>query len=290
MDALSPSLKAAVAAGKHGFRPQHTLGQNFITDEAFLAQLLDDARLDETDRVLEIGPGFGIMTAMIASRAERVLAVEADQRLAPILEEVLSDFDNAEFVIGDALKTNLSKLLNERFAGKPYRVIANLPYYITADLILKMLATDPLPETICVMVQKEAAERLMSKPGDKNWGALAATVNYYCDCTVLENVPPHRFNPAPHVDSCFIRLDIKTDRIVAADDERALVRLIQACFLMRRKTLANNLKSAFGVPSEESAEMLRECGLSEKVRGEVLTIEQIADLLRVMKNHGIIRN
>lgn len=284
MDQLSLSLRAGVALNRCGFRPTHSLGQNFIMDEEFLNHLLDISNLDKSDNVLEIGPGPGIMTSLIAQRANRVFALEADQRLDPVLTEMLSETDNAGFMIADALRANIDRIVAEQFGDQDYRVIANLPYYITADLILKMLSAKHLPETICVMVQKEAADRLMSEPGDKNWGALAATVRYYCDCTVLEDVPPARFDPMPHVDSCFIRLDTKTDRPFAREEEPKVVRLIQACFLMRRKTLANNLRSSYGMSADEAANVIRKAGLSDKIRGEVLSMEQLYRLYEIIKN------
>lgn len=283
MENLSATLRAGLALNRNGFKPTHSLGQNFIMDESFLEHLLEIAMVDNKDNVLEIGPGPGILTSLIAERARRVLAIETDQRLEPVLSEMLGGYENASFVIRDALKTNINALLNEKFEGEDYRVVANLPYYITADLILKMLSLDKLPDTICVMVQKEAAERIMSHPGDKNWTAFSATVNYFCDCVVLEDVPPTRFNPMPHVDSCFIRLDIKNDRLVERAYESGFVKMIQACFLMRRKTLANNLKASYGLSLAEASEIIVSAGLPEKVRGEVLTLEEMASLYRMIK-------
>ena len=279
---ISPSLRARVALEKHGFRAAHSLGQNFILDEDFLAHLLDMAGVGKEDRVLEIGPGPGLMTALIAGRAERVVAVELDEKLQPVLEAVLGERENAKIVFADALRSDLSALVAEQL-GAPYRVIANLPYYITADLILKLLAAHPLPESVCVMVQREAAERLMSQPGDKNWCALAAIVRFYGDCEVLEDVPPQRFEPAPHVDSCFIRIDVRRERIVPEEDEAAFLKLVRCCFHMRRKTLSNNLKAVYGMSAEAAAAAIEAAGLKPQVRGEALTLEEIRDLYCVLK-------
>lgn len=279
MTELSAGLRAGVALERYGFRTSHTLGQNFILDDTFLSRLLDLSGLSDSDRVLEIGPGPGVMTRLIAERAEKILAVEADEKLSGVLLDVLEGCANAEVVFADALKADLPTLVREKLGGR-YRVIANLPYYITADLILKLFSILPLPESVCVMVQKEAADRLMSMPGDKNWCALAATVRFFADCEILEKVPPERFNPPPHVDSCFIRLDVRESRLVPEEEEQAFLKLIRCCFQMRRKTLANNLKSVYGMQQADAVSVLGAAGLPAQVRGEVLTLEQIAELMR----------
>ena len=278
---ISPGLRARFALEKHGFRSAHSLGQNFILDEGFLAHLLELAGVGAEDRVLEIGPGPGLMTALIAERAARVAAVELDEKLRPVLEAVLGERKNVELVFADALKSDLTALVGEKL-GAPYRAIANLPYYITADLILKLLSVRPLPQSICVMVQREAAERLMSEPGDKNWCALAATVRFYGDCEILEDVPPQRFEPAPHVDSCFIRIDVRDDRIVPIADEQGFLKLVRCCFHMRRKTLANNLKAVYGMSAEAVTAAIEAAGLKPQVRGEALTLEEVRTLHRVL--------
>lgn len=280
---LSPGLRASVALEKHGFRTTHSLGQNFILDDNFLSYLLDQADIGSDDCVLEIGPGPGVMTSLIAERAGRVVAVEMDEKLKPVLEDVLAGQDNAEVVFGDAMRTDLSMLVSEKF-GSSYRVIANLPYYITADLIQKMLQTNPVPEDICVMVQKEAAERLMSNPGAKNWCALAATVRYFGDCEILEEVPPHHFNPPPHVDSCFIRIRMHEKRMLEGEEEEHLLKLIRWCFHMRRKTLVNNLKACCGIRQEDAVAALEAAGLSPQIRGEALTLEDMVRLSAQLRN------
>ena len=282
---LSAGLRARVSLEKHGFKPTHSLGQNFILDDGFLALLLEAADIRETDNVLEIGPGPGVMTSLIAERAGRVLSIEMDEKLRPVLEEVLSGHENAEVIFADAMRADISSLIRERFEGG-YRVIANLPYYITADLIQKMLQAKPLPESICVMVQKEAAERLMSNPGDKNWCALAATVRYYGECEVLEDVPPSRFNPPPHVDSCFIRISFHEKRLMPPEREEAFLKLIRCCFHMRRKTLSNNLKAFYSMQQAAAAAAIEEAGLPAQVRGETLTLEDMARLLDALEQHA----
>lgn len=282
---ISLELRARVALEKHLFQPTYSLGQNFIMDEGYLDLLLDLAQLQVGDRVLEIGPGPGLMTALIARRAERVVAVEMDEKLRPVLSEVLSDADNAEIVFADAMKMDLSALIEQKLGGEGVRVIANLPYYITADLIQKMVLARPMPESLCLMIQKEAAERLMSQPGQKNWCAFAALVRIYGDCEILEEVSPQRFNPPPHVDSCFIRLNLHPQKLVPVELEDDLLKMTRCCFHMRRKTLANNLKNYFGMKQEQAVNLLSEAGLSAQVRGEALSMEEIARLTQIYNQY-----
>jgi len=274
---ISAGLKARVALEKNGFRTTHSLGQNFILDDDFLNLLLDISCVRSEDHVLEIGPGPGVMTSLIADRARKILSIEMDEKLQPVLESVLEGRENASVVFMDAMKADIAKLVAEHLGGK-YRVIANLPYYITADLILKMVLCDAKPESICIMVQKEAAERLMSNPGDKNWCALAATVRFFGDCEVLEEVPPSRFNPPPHVDSAFIRIDIHPQQYIRPELENDMLKMIKCCFHMRRKTLSNNLKACYSLKNEEAQAIIEAAGLDKQVRGEVLTMEEIACL------------
>lgn len=278
---ISAGLRAGIALEKHGFRPTHSLGQNFILDEGFLSLLLDLSGISKENNVLEIGPGPGVMTSLLAERAGKVLSIEMDEKLRPVLNDVLSGQDNVALVFADAMRCDLSALVREHFSGG-YRVVANLPYYITADLIQKMLQTRPLPESICVMVQKEAAERLMSNPGAKNWCALAATVRYFGDCEILEDVPPSRFNPPPHVDSCFIRISFRPQRMLEAGEE-GFLKLIRCCFHMRRKTLLNNLKSFYSMPQQRAAAAIEAAGLAPQVRGEALSLEEMARLYAALQ-------
>lgn len=280
---ISYELRARLALERCGFRTAHSLGQNFILDEGFLNDLLTAAELGAGDRVLEIGPGPGILTALIASRAQKVLSIEVDEKLRPVLDTLLEGCDNAEVVFTDAMKANIAALVEERL-GAPYRVIANLPYYITADVILRMLSMRPLPQSLCLMVQKEAADRMMSQARDDNWCALAAIINYYGSCRVLRDVPPERFDPPPHVDSQFIRIDIREQRLMPEGQDAELVRLAKCCFHMRRKTLANNLKACYGLSQADAAEALSAAGLDARIRGEALTLEQMAQLCRILQD------
>ena len=273
----SAGLRARVALDKHGFRTTHSLGQNFLLDDRCLSGLLDEIDVRPEDRVLEIGPGAGVMTALLAERAEKVLAVELDERLAPVLSDVLAPHENAKVEYCDFLRCDVDAL-TARTLGEQYRVVANLPYYITADILTKLVGAKNPPASIAIMVQKEAAQRLMSEPGSKQWCALAATVRAYGRAEVVEEVPPERFDPAPHVVSCFLKIDAWDAPIVTPKDEALYRRVVQAAFAMRRKTLANNLKTSFGVSQEQTQAVLSAAGLSDKVRGEALTLAQLSDV------------
>ena len=281
---LSAELRARVALEKHRFRSTHSLGQNFLLSEALLSSLLDAAALAPDDNVLEIGPGAGVMTALMAGRAAKVLAVEVDSSLEPVLDEVLAGAENVRVEYADIMKAEIAALTDEAFGGEPYRVIANLPYYITADVLLRMIACPAPPESICVMVQREAAERLMSVPGEKQWCALAAELQYFGDARVLADVPPEAFDPPPHVTSQFIRVDRHATPVVAPKDLAVFRRLIRAAFAMRRKTLANNLKAAFGLDQAAARQALTSAGVDERVRGEALTLEQLCAVADAISN------
>lgn len=274
----SAELRARVAMEKHHFHTTHSLGQNFILDDRLIDHLLEEAGIDESDCVLEIGPGAGVMTSRLAAKADKVLALEIDKNLEPVLADVLAGMDNAHVVFQDVMKADLGTLTREYFEDKPYRVVANLPYYITADIMLKLVTCDCKPENIVIMVQKEAAERMMSAPGEKQWCALAATLQYFGDISVIEDVPPDAFFPKPHVVSSFIRIDLFEDRPVKPANEKLFLRLINAAFAMRRKTLANNLKAAFGMNQAEAVAALEAAGLNAQVRGEALKLEELARL------------
>ena len=283
----SAGLRARIALDSHGFRTTHSLGQNFLLDDALLAHLLELAGVEAGDNVLEIGPGPGVMTALMAERAGRVLAVELDERLQPVLSDVLAPYENVRVAFCDFMKADVPALTGEWFGDAPYRVVANLPYYITADILLKLTTCQSKPESISIMVQKEAAERVMSRPGQKQWCALAAILRFYGTAQVLEEVPPECFDPAPHVTSCFMKISRHTDPPVKPSDEALFLKLIQSAFAMRRKTLANNLKSSFRISQEQANRVLSCAGVDEKIRGEALSLtelnrvcEALADVLK----------
>lgn len=271
----SPELRARVALEKYGFRNTHSLGQNFLLDEGLLERLLELCGVRDTDNVLEIGPGAGVMTALMSLRCRRVLAVEVDRGLERVLGDVLAGRENARVVFADAMKADVAALTGEAFGDEPWRVVANLPYYITADIVLRLVTARRLPDSVAVMVQKEAAERIMSHPGQKQWCALAATVQSYGQPRVLADVPPEAFDPPPHVQSQFIVIERHPEPVVTPRDPQIYLRLINAAFAMRRKTLANNLKAAFGLDNDAARAVLAAAGVDERVRGEALTLQEL---------------
>ena len=271
----SAELRARVALEKYRFRNVHSLGQNFLLSETLLNGLLDEAGIQPEDSVLEIGPGAGVMTRLLSDRAARVLALELDRNLEPVLREVLDGAENAHVVFQDAMKADLDALTQDFFSGADFRVVANLPYYITADVLLRLVSLKRPPGSICIMVQKEAAERIMSEPGTKQWCALAAELQYYGAARVLAEVRPEAFDPPPHVTSCFIRIDRHDTPVVTPADAAMFKRLIRAAFAMRRKTLANNLKASFGLDPRAAREVLEAAGVDARARGESLTLEEL---------------
>ena len=285
----SVELRARMALERHSFRNTHSLGQNFILDENLLGRLLDASEVWSEDNVLEIGPGPGIMTALLAERTKRVLAVEVDTGLEPVLDDVLEGAGNARVAFQDIMKTDVDALVREAFGDEPWRVVANLPYYITADIVLRLVTMDTPPDSIAVMVQKEAAERLMSHPGTKQWCALAATVQSYGRPKVLMDVSPDAFDPPPHVQSQFIIIERHDHPVVQPKDWKLYLKLVNAAFAMRRKTLANNLKASFGLDNDGTKAVLDAAGIDEKVRGEALTLTElchVADALTDRSNIG----
>ena len=282
----SAELRARVAIEKYRFRNTHSLGQNFLLSERLLEHLLDEAALSREDCVLEIGPGPGLMTALLSRRCRQVLAVELDRGLEPVLSDVLHGCDNVRIHFGDILKTDVAALTREAFGGGEYRVVANLPYYITADILLKLTALPEPPESICIMVQREAAERIMSSPGSKQWCALAVELQYYGQPQVLAEVPAEAFDPPPHVTSCFLRIDRHESPVVTPKDEQLYRRLIRAAFAMRRKTLTNNLKASFGLDQQVAKAVLTAAGLDERVRGESLNHIELCRVADALYENG----
>lgn len=265
---------------KYGFNFQKKFGQNFLIDGRILDQIMDAAEITEDDCVLEIGPGIGTMTQLLCERARHVVAVEIDSNLIPILEDTLSSYSNVTVIHGDILKVDIQALVDEYNEGKPIKVVANLPYYITTPIIMGLFEIHVPLKSITIMVQKEVADRMKVGPGTKDYGALSLAVQYYAEPKVMVHVPANCFMPRPNVDSTVIRLTRHDHQIVDVEDEKYLFAVIRASFNQRRKTLANGLTNAgnLGVTREMVQETLEEMGQSATVRGEQLSLEQFADL------------
>lgn len=266
--------RASLAA--HGFKFTHSLGQNFLLNRQIIEHIVDMAEVGSGANVLEIGAGAGVLTAALNERGANICAVEIDRALEPVLRDVLDGRKNVRLVFADALKVDLSALADEAFGGAPYQVVANLPYYITSDILLRLVTLPAPPRSICVMVQKEACDRIMAEPGEKAYCALAATLKYYGEVHPLMNVPPRAFTPPPHVDSVLMKIDLYEEKPVQALDDAWMRRVIDACFAMRRKTLLNNLTHAFHIGREEGAALISSLGIDPRVRGEALSLGDVA--------------
>ena len=263
---------------KYNFRFQKKFGQNFLIDTHVLERIISEAGITKDDFVLEIGPGIGTMTQYLAQAAGKVIAVEIDKNLIPILEDTLSGYDNVRVINEDVLKLDLKKLADEENNGKPVKVVANLPYYIT--IIMGLFENEVPVESITVMVQKEVADRMQTGPGNKDYGALSLAVQYYADPYIVANVPPNCFMPRPKVGSAVIRLTCHQEKPVQVQDEKLMFNIIRASFNQRRKTLANGLKNAatLDFTKEEVEAAIDALGKGASVRGETLTLEEFARL------------
>lgn len=265
---------------KHHFNFQKRYGQNFLIDTSVLERIIHAAEITKDDCVLEIGPGIGTMTQYLAEAAREVVAVEIDANLIPILEETLADYDNVTVINDDILKVDICKIAQERNGGRPIKVVANLPYYITTPIIMGLFEKSVPLKSITIMVQKEVADRMQVGPGTKDYGALSLAVQYYAKPEIVANVPPNCFIPRPNVGSAVIRLTRYETSPVAVKDEKKMFSLIRASFNQRRKTLVNGLGNAaeLSVTKEEVAEALEKMNLSPTIRGEALTLAQFAEL------------
>lgn len=273
---------------KYHFMFQKKFGQNFLIDTHVLEKIIRSAEITKDDMVLEIGPGIGTMTQYLCENAREVIAVEIDKNLIPILEhDTLSGYDNVSIINEDILKVDINKIVQERNNGKPIKVVANLPYYITTPIIMGLFEAHVPIENITVMVQKEVAERMQSGPGSKDYGALSLAVQFYADPYIVANVPPNCFMPRPNVGSAVIRLTLHADAPVKVKDENLMFRLIRASFNQRRKTLVNGLNNSpeISLPKEVITESIKELGVSETIRGEALTLQQFAQLADIIKGH-----
>ncbi|GIP24845.1 16S rRNA (adenine(1518)-N(6)/adenine(1519)-N(6))-dimethyltransferase RsmA [Paenibacillus sp. J22TS3] len=275
---------------RHGFSFKKSLGQNFLIDQNILGKIVGAAELDETKGALEIGPGIGALTQKLAETAGKVTAVEIDQRLIPILEEVLEPYGHVRVIHGDVLKLDLREVIEREYADQTgVSVVANLPYYVTTPIIMKLLEEHLPLENIVVMIQKEVAERMAASPGGKEYGSLSIAVQYYCEPELVCTVPHTVFIPQPNVDSAVIRLKVRQEAPVKVEDEAFFFTVVQASFAQRRKTISNNLKTRFFASEgrEELERLLGEAQILPSRRAETLSLEEFARLSNVLKQAGL---
>lgn len=269
---------------KYNFTFQKKYGQNFLIDSHVLEKIMDAAEIGKDDCVVEIGPGIGTMTQYLAERAGEVVAVEIDKNLIPILTETLADYKNVSIINEDILKVDLNRIVEEKNGGRPVKIVANLPYYITTPIIMGLFENHVPVKSITVMVQKEVANRMQVGPGTKDYGALSLAVQYYAKPEIVAIVPPNCFIPRPNVASAVIRLTCHEKKPVEVKDEKGMFALIRASFNQRRKTLANSLSNAqnLSLTREQVTEALESMQLSPTIRGEALTLEQFAALADIL--------
>ncbi len=270
---------------KYQFRFQKKYGQNFLIDTNILEKIVEEARIEKDDCVIEIGPGIGTMTQYLAGQAAQVIAIEIDSMLIPILQETLADYKNVTIINEDILKVDIQQIVEERNQGRPAKVVANLPYYITTPIIMELLEKKVPLESITVMVQKEVAERMQQGPGSKEYGALSLAVQYYTKPEIVAQVGPNCFIPRPKVGSAVIYLTKHKSPPVEVEDEGFMFRLIRASFNQRRKTLVNGLSNAadLNLKKEEVTAALETMGLSPMIRGEALSLKEFAALSNFLK-------
>ena len=284
MEKLSNPQRTIEVIKKYEFCFQKKFGQNFLIDGHVLDKIIAGAGVTKDDMVLEIGPGIGTMTQYLAEAAGKVFAVEIDRNLLPILQETLADYDNVKVIHADVLSLDLEKLVQEENGGRPIKVVANLPYYITTPIIMALFEQHVPLANVTVMVQKEVAARMKSGPGSKDYGALSLAVQYNAEPYIVANVPCNCFMPRPNVDSAVIRLTRYEEPPVQVNDEKMLFKIIRASFNQRRKTLQNGLNnsSELNFTKDQIAAAIAEAGFSPSVRGEALTLEQFAKLTDIL--------
>lgn len=265
---------------RHSFQLSKSLGQNFITDRNVIERIIEGAEIGNDDLVIEIGPGIGVLTAEAAEAAAKVVAVEIDKKLIPILAETLADYDNVRVINADILKTDIKEIIREeREAGTftgDVKIIGNLPYYITTPIIMGILESGICAESITIMMQKEVADRIKAVPGGKVYGAISVAVQYYCTVEQVIGVPKEVFVPRPKVDSAVLKLSIRKERPVELDDEKAFFACIKAGFGQRRKTLLNSLTGVMSLSKEDVKEVLANAGIESSRRAETLNMEEFA--------------
>lgn len=281
---LANPTNTLAVINRYNFMFQKKYGQNFLIDEGVVEKIVREAGVTKDDFVLEIGPGIGTMTQILCENAGFVAAVEIDTKLIPILEETLDGYGNSMIINDDILKVDIASLAREHNNGRPIKVVANLPYYITTPIIMELLESEVPIESITVMVQKEVADRMQTGPGSKEYGALSLAVQYYSSPKIVLNVPPECFMPRPNVGSAVIRLDKHTSRPVDVINDKLMFRIIRASFNQRRKTLANGLKNAgdLAFSKEQIEKAITDLGKPLTVRGETFTLEEFAKLSNLL--------
>jgi 16S rRNA (adenine1518-N6/adenine1519-N6)-dimethyltransferase len=278
MDRLSSHRATKEVVNKHNFKFSKSLGQNFLIDDNVIDRILEGARLSETDKIIEVGPGIGTLTREMGKVAENVVSIEIDKTLIPILKETLADLDNVEVVNEDILKVDVQGLIKEKLNGGPVKLVANLPYYITTPIVMKFLEEDIHVTDIVVMVQKEVADRMNAQPSTKDYGALSVAVQYYCDTEIVAKAPRHMFVPQPNVDSIVIGLHVRDEKKYIVDNEDIFFKTVKASFGQRRKTLLNSLGGLGFLSKDQIKEALKDANIDEKRRGETLSIDEFANL------------
>ena len=269
---------------RHGFHFSKAMGQNFIIDSTVCPRMAEFCAGDGDFGVIEIGPGIGVLTKELSKVAKKVVAIELDKRLIPILKETLSECDNVEVINADAMKLDLAALINEKFAGLKVAVCANLPYYITSPIIMGLLEARLALDNITVMVQKEAAERLCAAPGERECGAVSAAVSYYSKPEILFDVNRDCFLPAPNVDSAVISLKLRSEPPIKIEDEKLFFKCVKAAFSQRRKTVLNSVSATLSIEKQKLSAALEENGISPLSRAEALSMDNLAALTRAVSS------
>lgn len=283
MPTLGNPARTKAVIEKYNLSIQKKFGQNFLIDDSVLSGTVEAAGVTKDDTVLEIGPGIGTMTQYIAESAGKVIAVEIDRMLIPILADTLSDYDNVKVINQDILKVDIEKIVEEENGGRPIKVVANLPYYITTPILMRLLESELPIESITVMVQKEVADRMAEKPGSKDYGALSLAVQYYTEPSMVQVVPPGCFIPQPGVDSAVIHLKCHKEPPVDVIDSKFMFSIIRAAFAQRRKTLSNGVTNGnLGISRDQVVEALEKMGHNPSVRGEKLSLQEFAELSNIL--------
>ena len=278
MDKLSDIGTIKRILTKYGFNFSKALGQNFLINPSVCPKMAESCGIEENTGVLEVGPGIGVLTCELAQRAQKVVAIELDKRLLPVLNETLSEFENVKIINNDVMQMDLKKLLSEEFFGMNVVVCANLPYYITSPILMKLLEERLNLKAITVMVQKEAAQRICAEVGSRASGAVTVSVNYYAEPEMLFSVSAGSFMPAPKVDSAVLRLNILKEPPVKVDDEKKFFKVVKAAFSQRRKTLSNSLASGLSLPKAEVNAILDNSSVPLNARAEQLKLEDFANI------------